>query len=89
MSTFRYALSARVEFVDAQKWLMAAPKIARDQAPFFWTYLDCPQDGSIYLMWQPTARRKTEFASDGYIWTSPENFFKQEVGNGLVSDFSP
>jgi hypothetical protein len=74
----------RVELQDVQKWLMAAPKIARDTAPFFWTYLDCPSDGSIFLTWQPTARRSLEFASDGYVWTSPETYFRQEVGNGLV-----
>lgn len=86
LSTYRYAMMPRVELQDVQKWLMAAPKIARDTAPFFWTYLDCPSDGSIFLTWQPTARRNYEFASDGYVWTSPETYFRQEVGNGLALD---
>jgi hypothetical protein len=75
---------ARVEPAEVTKWLMAAPKIARDTAPFLWTYLDCPQDGSILLTWQPTSRRGIEFASDGYVWTSPEIPFRHDVGNGLV-----
>ncbi|KAK5658722.1 hypothetical protein OQA88_1531 [Cercophora sp. LCS_1] len=84
LSTFRYALMPRLELNDVTQWLLSAPKIARDTAPFFWTYLDCPQDGSIFLTWQPTARRSVEFASDGYIWTQPETVFRNEMGNGLV-----
>ncbi|KAK0656542.1 hypothetical protein B0T16DRAFT_315181 [Cercophora newfieldiana] len=86
LSTYRYALMPRVELQDVQKWLMLAPKIARDTAPFFWTYLDCPQDGSIFLTWQPTARRNLDFASDGYVWTSPETYYRNEIGNGLALD---
>ncbi|KAK3362705.1 hypothetical protein B0T25DRAFT_575412 [Lasiosphaeria hispida] len=84
LSTYRYALMPRVELGDVTKWLMSAPKIARDTAPFFWTYLDCPQDGSIFLTWQPTARRNVEFASDGYVWAGPEVYYRNDVGNGLI-----
>ncbi|KAK3336618.1 hypothetical protein B0T19DRAFT_44859 [Cercophora scortea] len=84
LSTFRYALMPRLELQEVTKWLMSAPKIARDTAPFFWTYLDCPQDGTIYLTWQPTAKRGVEFASDGYIWSSPEIYYRNDLGNGLV-----
>ncbi|KAL0474302.1 hypothetical protein QR685DRAFT_549097 [Neurospora intermedia] len=84
LSTFRYAFQPRVELPEVTKWLTAAPKIARDTAPFFWTYLDCPNDGSIYLTWQPSARRGVEFSSDGYIWSGPEIFYHQPAGNGLV-----
>jgi hypothetical protein len=66
------------------KWLLSAPSIARDKAPFFWTYLDVPKDGSIFLTWQPLQLLGTEFASDGYIWAPGEAVFRQEVGNGLV-----
>ncbi|KAJ4295896.1 hypothetical protein N0V88_004598 [Collariella sp. IMI 366227] len=76
----------RVELADVTKWLLQAPKIARDTAPFYWTYLDCPADGSIFLTWQPTARRGNEFASDGYVWAGPEVSFQQNAGNGLVLD---
>ncbi|KAK0630129.1 hypothetical protein B0T17DRAFT_211139 [Bombardia bombarda] len=84
LSTFRYAIMPRVEIPDVTKWLLQAPKIARDTAPFFWTYLDCPQDGTIYLTWQPTSRRGLDFASDGYVWTGPEVYYRHDVGNGLI-----
>ncbi|KAK4044496.1 hypothetical protein C8A01DRAFT_42677 [Parachaetomium inaequale] len=84
LSTFRYASMPRVELPEVTKWLLQAPKIARDTAPFYWTYLECPADGSIFLTWQPTARRGNEFASDGYVWAGPEVSFQQSAGNGLV-----
>ncbi|AEO65906.1 uncharacterized protein THITE_119311 [Thermothielavioides terrestris NRRL 8126] len=84
LSTFRYASMPRVELSEVTKWLLQAPKIARDTAPFYWTYLDCPADGTIFLTWQPTVRRGTEFASDGYVWAGPEVFFQHGAGNGLV-----
>lgn len=74
----------RLDLQEVTKWLLGAPKVARDTAPFFWTYLEAPQDGSIYLTWQPLSRRGTEFASDGYVWASAETYYRQEVGNGLV-----
>jgi hypothetical protein len=74
----------RVDLPEVTKWLLQAPKIARDTAPFYWTYLECPADGSIFLTWQPTARRGNEFASDGYVWAGPEVSYQQSAGNGLV-----
>ncbi|KAK3394378.1 hypothetical protein B0H63DRAFT_555606 [Podospora didyma] len=85
LSTFRYAMMPRInDFQEVTKWLLNAPKIARDTAPFYWTYLDCPADGTILLTWQPTARRGVEFASDGYVWAGPEISFRNDVGNGLI-----
>jgi len=84
LSTYNYPVSSNVDVHEVTKWLTAAPKIARDTAPFYWTYLDCPQDGTNFLMWQPTARRATDFASDGYVWPTPEVFYQENVGNGLV-----
>ncbi|KAK4161970.1 SWI/SNF and RSC complexes subunit ssr4 [Cladorrhinum sp. PSN259] len=84
VSTFRYASMHRVELQDVTKWLMQAPKIARDTAPFYWTYLETPPDGTIHLTWQPTARRNVEFASDGYVWASPEVVLSHPVGNGVA-----
>lgn len=84
ISTYRYAAMADVGVPDASKWLMNAPKIARDTAPFFWTYLDAPADGSIMLTWQPLQRLDTNFATDGYIWPYPETYYQQDLGNGLV-----
>ena len=76
----------RVDIQEVTKWLHAAPKIARDTAPFFWTFLDAPQDGTILLTWQPLSRLGTEFASDGYIWASGETYYQQDLGDGTVCD---
>lgn len=65
--------------------LLSAPKIARDTAPFFWTYLDAPRDGQIMLAWQPLQRMGTIFASDGYVWPTPDEFHARDLKNGLVS----
>ena len=58
--------------------------IAKDRAPFFWTYLDKPTEGTVLLTWQPLQRLGTHFASDGYVWAQPEQAAKQDFGNGLV-----
>ncbi|KAK4190484.1 SWI/SNF and RSC complexes subunit ssr4 [Podospora australis] len=86
ISTYRFAQSARVELTDVRNWLLQAPKIARDNAPFYWTYLDCPTDGTIFLTWQPVARRGNEFSSDGYYWASPEMMMRHDMGNGLIME---
>lgn len=74
----------RLELSDVAKWLMVVPKIAQREAPFFWTYLDSPRDGTILLTWQPLTRLGTDFASDGYVWVGPEVYYQQDIGNGLV-----
>lgn len=74
----------KVELHEVIKWLRNAKGISRQTAPFFWTFLDGPQHGSVFLTWQPTTTRGLEFASDGYIWHSPELRFQQDAGNGLV-----
>ncbi|KAL7627803.1 hypothetical protein AAE478_001998 [Parahypoxylon ruwenzoriense] len=84
ISTYRYAVKARVEPPEVTSWLMQAPKIARDAAPFFWAYLDRPGDGNIFLTWQPLQQMGTGFASDGYIWPPQEQYMQQEVGNGVI-----
>ncbi|KAI1103969.1 DUF1750-domain-containing protein [Jackrogersella minutella] len=63
---------------------MQAPKIARDTAPFFWTYLDRPENGNLFLMWQPLQQMGINFASDGYIWPPQEQYLSQEVGSGVI-----
>lgn len=63
---------------------MQAPQIARDKSPFFWTYLDRPENGTIMLTWQPLQQMGVNFASDGFIWPPAEQHFTSEVGNGVV-----
>ncbi|KAK8126170.1 uncharacterized protein PG998_001929 [Apiospora kogelbergensis] len=84
LSTFRYTQKARVEIPEVTNWLMNAPQIARDKAPFFWTYLDRPENGYIALTWQPLQLMSTNFSSDGYVWPPQEQYFTQEVGNGVI-----
>ncbi|KAI1379437.1 DUF1750-domain-containing protein [Hypoxylon crocopeplum] len=84
ISTYRYTLKARIEPAEVTNWLMQAPKIARDTAPFFWTYLDRPENGNIFLTWQPLQQMSVNFASDGYIWPPQEQYLQQEVGNGVI-----
>ena len=84
VSTSRYAQKARVEIPEVTSWLMQAPQVARDKAPFYWTYLDRPDNGSIFMTWQPLQMMGTNFASDGYIWPPQEQHMRQEVGNGVV-----
>ncbi|KAI1334003.1 DUF1750-domain-containing protein [Xylariaceae sp. FL0016] len=84
VSTFRYTHKNQISPQEVTSLLMQAPKIARDTAPFYWTYLDRPENGSIYLTWQPLSQRHTEFSSDGYIWAPPEKYFHSDVGNGVT-----
>lgn len=51
----------------------------RDGAPVQWQYLDAPQDGTIFLTWQPTEYMGMNFASDGYVWNDAEQPFNSEV----------
>ena len=74
----------RLDLNEVAKWLMSAPQVARDRAPFFWTYLDKPADGTMLLTWQPLQRLGTNFATDGYVWAPPEQVYKHDLGNGLV-----
>jgi hypothetical protein len=71
ISSFRYPVMPRLDLNEVAKWLMSAPQVARDRAPFFWTYLDKPTDGTILLTWQPLQRLGTNFATDGYVWAPP------------------
>ncbi|QUC18287.1 uncharacterized protein UV8b_02528 [Ustilaginoidea virens] len=84
VSSYRYPTMPRLDLSEVAKWLMTAPQIARDRAPFFWTYLDKPADGTILLTWQPLQRLGTNFATDGFVWAPPEQVYKHDLGNGLM-----
>lgn len=89
VSSYRYPTMPRIDMNEVAKWLMTAPQIARDRAPFFWTYLDKPADGTILLAWQPLQRLGTNFATDGFVWAPPEQVYKHDLGNGLVHTTAP
>ncbi|KAI1268943.1 hypothetical protein F5Y18DRAFT_172306 [Xylariaceae sp. FL1019] len=84
LSTFRYTTKAQIQPNEVTSWLMQAPKIARDTAPFYWTYLDKPPPGTIYLTWQPLQLMGIGFSTDGFIWPQTEQYVQQEVGNGII-----
>ncbi|KAJ4150731.1 hypothetical protein LMH87_011468 [Akanthomyces muscarius] len=86
MSSFRYPAAARLDINEVAKWLMAAPQIARDKAPFFWGYLDKPADGTTLLTWQPLQRLGTNFATDGFVWSPPEEIYKHDLRNGAIME---
>ncbi|KAL9943707.1 hypothetical protein D7B24_002230 [Verticillium nonalfalfae] len=82
ISANQYPNQGRLDLQHVTKWLLGAPQVAKDKAPFFWTYLDRPNDGQVLLTWQPLKRLGTNYASDGIVW-APEQYHRQEVGNGL------
>lgn len=84
VSANQYPALPRLELQNVTKYLMAAPQLAKDKAPFFWTYLNQPNPGSVILTWQPVTKLGVHFASDGYVW-APEQYHRQDLGNGLVS----
>ncbi|KAJ6782849.1 hypothetical protein PWT90_02848 [Aphanocladium album] len=86
ISSFRYATIPRLDLNEVAKWLMAAPQIARDKAPFFWGYLDKPADGTVFQTWQPLQRLGTNFATDGFVWSPPEQIYKHDLGNGAIME---
>lgn len=88
VSSFRYPSMPGLDLKDVAKFLMNAPLIARDKAPFFWTYLDRPADGTTLMTWQPLGRLSTNFATDGFVWAPPEQIYKHDLGNGLVRTHS-
>lgn len=84
VSSFRYPQVAHISLNEVAKWLINAPQIARDKAPFCWQFLDKPADGTVLMTWQPLQRLGTNFATDGYVWAPPEQLYKHDMGNGLV-----
>ena len=86
VSTYRFPQLPALHPEKVAEWLLGAPKITRDQAPFYWTYLDRPADGTILLVWQSVAMGP-DFPSDGYVWAPAETAFQLEVSGGYVCSF--
>jgi hypothetical protein len=79
ISKHRYPVIANPSLEMIVGFLMEAPKIVRDVQPVQWQFLDGPQDGSLFLTWQPLEYLGTAFASDGYVWADAEQPFTSEV----------
>lgn len=84
LSTYRFPQLLNLHPDKVAEYLLGAPKITRDQAPFYWTYLDRPIDGTILLVWQSPSMG-TEYPSDGYVWAPPESRYQVDVAGGYVS----
>ncbi|QSZ33844.1 hypothetical protein DSL72_005417 [Monilinia vaccinii-corymbosi] len=79
LSTYRFPITpSQLHPERVVDWLANAPKITREQAPVYWTYLDRPVDGTVLLSWQ-TPTLGQEYPSDGYIWAPGETAFSLEV----------
>ncbi|TGO88138.1 hypothetical protein BPOR_0181g00090 [Botrytis porri] len=79
LSTYRFPITpTQLHPERVAEWLLNGPKITRDQAPVYWTYLDRPVDGTVLLSWQ-TPTMGQEFPSDGYVWAPGETAFSLEV----------
>lgn len=79
ISKHRYPVIANPSLEMIVGFLTEAPKIVRDVQPVQWQFLDGPQDGSLFLTWQPLEYLGTTFASDGYVWADAEQPFTSEV----------
>ena len=60
------------------EYLIQAPRIVKEQASMNWMFLQGPQDGDVFLVWQPPQMGVRE-ASDGYVWADPESAFSSEM----------
>ena len=83
VNNFRYPTAQRLSLDSVFEYLLQAPQIVKQLQPMHWEYLNGPQDGTMYLCWQPPSRQG-QFASDGYVWNDQESMFTQDV-RGYVS----
>ncbi|KAF8860828.1 DUF1750-domain-containing protein [Acephala macrosclerotiorum] len=84
VSVHRFPTVQQLHPDRVSEWLLSAPKITRDQSPFYWTYLDRPADHTVLLIWQSPSTPPHEYASDGYIWPPQETAFQVEVPGGYI-----
>ena len=68
----------------ALEHLLQAPRIVRELSPVAWQFITPLKDGTLLLMWQPSAHLQNTYATDGYIWADPERQFLQDC-KGYVS----
>lgn len=78
MSSYTFPRLPQVNLDIAVEYLIQAPRITKEVAPMTWMYLDCPPDGEVMLVWQPSQLR-TYAASDGYVWADAESAFSSEM----------
>ncbi|EMC95667.1 hypothetical protein BAUCODRAFT_42961, partial [Baudoinia panamericana UAMH 10762] len=78
----RFPLIAGPLSIDqAVTYLLDAPTIVSRLAAMSWTYVQAPQDGTLWLEYIPP--EKERFSSDGYVWGDPETSICHEF-NGYT-----
>ncbi|KAK5137958.1 hypothetical protein LTR08_005754 [Meristemomyces frigidus] len=83
ISGHRFPLVASLDLGQAVRYLLDGPQIVKQIAPMSWTYVQAPQDGTIWLEWLPPDKNE-RFPSDGYVWGDPEATYRQEFGGYTV-----
>lgn len=84
ISSHRFPLIASLSIEQALSYLVDAPQIVKQVAPMAWTYVQAPQDGTVWLEWLSPSRVDNRFPSDGYVWADPEQTYRQEFGGYTV-----
>lgn len=84
ISGHRFPLIASLTLDQAFRYLVDAPQIVKALAPMSWTYVQAPQDGTLWLEWLTPEKNEGRFPSDGYVWGDAEQTYRQEFGGYTV-----
>ncbi|KAK3672185.1 hypothetical protein LTR78_007938 [Recurvomyces mirabilis] len=79
ISNHRFPHIAALDLDHALKYLLDAPTIVKSIAPMSWTYIQAPQDGTIWLEWLPPNKGSDQFPSDGYVWGDHETTYRHDI----------
>lgn len=83
ISAHQFPLVGHLALNVAFKYLLDAPMIVKTLAPMSWTYVNAPNDGTIWLEWLPQYKQG-RLPSDGYVWGDPESVFRQDYGGYTI-----
>ncbi|QIW96024.1 hypothetical protein AMS68_001542 [Peltaster fructicola] len=83
ISSHSYPIIAQINIEQAFGFLLQAPPVVKQIAPMSWTYVNAPQEGTVWLEWLSPAQNGGRFPSDGYVWSDPEQSYRHNV-NGYT-----
>ncbi|KAK5124381.1 hypothetical protein LTR85_001598 [Meristemomyces frigidus] len=84
ISGHRFPLIATLSLDQAFRYLVDAPQIVKALAPMSWTYVQAPQDGTLWLEWLTPEKNEGRFPSDGYVWGDAEQTYRHEFGGFTI-----
>ena len=84
LSGHRFPIQPSLNVEQAFRYLIDAPTIVKQTAPMSWTYVQAPQDGTVWLEWMPGRNGEYRFASDGYVWLDPEQTYRHDFGGYTI-----